>query len=170
MENFKIKYKFFHCKNPKAIIEKLYPNEFKNTNYANNRMKYLSFLNRVEKDKRWNELAMELGFTNCQTSNEQKAKEIAQSVSFFWTNEEDGEKSLIDTNSLRKAVFNAAQQAMEWKDEQHAQEKQQWIDKVCEYLSTVDLSAYLDGNYVVISFKRSEFIDDFKQAMKGKNQ
>lgn len=47
---------------------------------------------------------------------------------------------------------------------------QYMTDKVCEYLSTVDLSAYLDGNYVVISFKRSEFIDDFKQAMKGKNQ
>lgn len=42
-------------------------------------------------------------------------------------------------------------------------------DKVCEYLSTVDLSAYLDGD-VVITFKKSEFIDDFKQAMKGEKQ
>lgn len=63
MEIFKVKYYFLHCKNPKEIIEKLYPNEFKNTDYLNNRTKYLSFLNRVEKDKRWNELAMELGFT-----------------------------------------------------------------------------------------------------------
>lgn len=71
MEVFKVKYYFLHCKNPKAIIEKLYPNEFKNANYANNRMKYMSFFNRVEKDKRWNELAMELGLTNCQTLNEE---------------------------------------------------------------------------------------------------
>ena len=52
------------------------------------------------------------------TQNETKAKEIAQSVSFFWTNEEDGEKSIIDTISLRKAIFNAALEAMQWKDEQ----------------------------------------------------
>lgn len=56
MEDFKVKRRFLHYKNPKAIIEKMYPNEFKNANYANNLMKYLSFLDRVEKDKRWNEL------------------------------------------------------------------------------------------------------------------
>lgn len=56
MEDFKIKYFFLHCKNPKKIIEKLYPNEFKNTDYPNNRTKYLSFFDRVEKDKRWDEL------------------------------------------------------------------------------------------------------------------
>ena len=50
--------------------------------------------------------------------NEKKAKEIAQSVSFFWTNEDDSEKSIIDAVSLRKAIFNGALQAMQWKDEQ----------------------------------------------------
>ena len=56
MEDFKVKRRFLHCKNPKKIIEKLYPNEFKNTDYPNNLTKYLSFLDRVGKDKRWNEL------------------------------------------------------------------------------------------------------------------
>ena len=61
MEVFKVKYYFLHCRNPQKIIEKLYPNKFKNTDYPNNRTKYLSFFDRVEKDKRWDELAIELG-------------------------------------------------------------------------------------------------------------
>jgi hypothetical protein len=69
-------------------------------------------------------------------SNEQKAKEISQSVSFFWTNEDDGEKSIIDTVSLRKAIFNAALQAMQWKDEQFLKEKkeidEQWKRLIAE--------------------------------------
>ncbi len=46
---------------------------------------------------------------------------------------------------------------------------QYMADKACEYLSTVDLSAYLDGD-VVVYFKRSEFIDDFKQALEYDRQ
>lgn len=86
-------------------------------------------------------------------SNEQKAKEIAQSVSFFWTNEDDSEKSIIDTVSLRKAIFNATLEAMEWKDEQHKQEKQQLIDEACklmqhwilehDYVDIIELENYL---------------------------
>lgn len=34
----------------------MYPNEFRNEDYINNRMKYLCFLDRVGKDKRFNEL------------------------------------------------------------------------------------------------------------------
>jgi hypothetical protein len=56
MEIFKVKIRFWHCKNPKAIIEKMYPNEFRNEDYINNRMKYVCFLDRVTKDKRLNEL------------------------------------------------------------------------------------------------------------------
>ena len=85
--------------------------------------------------------------------NETKAKEIAQSVSFFWTNEDDYEKSFIDTVSLRKALFNVAMQAMQWKDEQFAEEKQQWIDKFCnlmqhwilehDYVDIIELEDYI---------------------------
>lgn len=64
-----------------------------------------------------------------ETANERKATEIAQSVSFFWTNEDDAEKSIIDTVALREAIYNAALQAMAWKDERHEKEKQQWIYK-----------------------------------------
>lgn len=60
---------------------------------------------------------MEKNKTMEHISNVEKANEIAQSVSFFWTNEDDAEKSIIDTVSLRKAIFNAVMQAMELKDE-----------------------------------------------------
>lgn len=56
MEDFKVKFRFMHCKNPKKIIEKMYPNKFRNEDYINNRMKYVCFLDRVGKDKRLNEL------------------------------------------------------------------------------------------------------------------
>ena len=72
--------------------------------------------------------------TNDEIENKRKATEIAQSVSFFWTNGEDDEKSIIDAVSLRKAIFNAVFQAMQMKDEQHAQEKQQIIEEACNWL------------------------------------
>ena len=56
MEIFKVKIRFLHCKNPKAIIEKMYPNEFRNEDYISNRDKYMCFFDRVDKDKRFNEL------------------------------------------------------------------------------------------------------------------
>lgn len=43
MEIFKVKYYFLHCKSPKAIIEKMYPNEFRYEDYINNRMRYMFF-------------------------------------------------------------------------------------------------------------------------------
>ena len=99
-----------------------------------------------------------------ETPNEKKAREIAQSVSFFWTNEDDCEKSIIDTVSLRKAIFNAALQAMQLKDEQHAKEKQQLIDKVCEWIKEYN------GDYISIvpnDHLTNNFYDDLRKAMEG---
>lgn len=50
-------------------------------------------------------------------SNEQKAKEIAENIVG------NDHYSYFDT------FKQCAMQAMQWKDEQHAKEKQQWIDK-----------------------------------------
>ena len=48
---------------------------------------------------------------------------------------------------------NAAMQAMEWKDEQHAKEKQQWIEEACnlmqhwilehDYVDIIELENYI---------------------------
>ena len=91
-----------------------------------------------------------------ETQNEARAKEIAQSVSFFWTNEEDSEKSIIDTISLRKAIFNAALQAMQWKE-------QQIIDKLEDWLANNICNAYnFRGDDI-----SATFMDDCLKAMKG---
>lgn len=125
MEDFKVKYCFLHCKNPKAIIEKMYPNKFKNEDYANNQMKYLSFLDRVEKDKRWNELAMELGLTNCQIipTEEEKIKEICGC----------NHCSLIENLSPQQkkvtckgcVLSHKVREIAQWKDEQFAEKMEE---------------------------------------------
>lgn len=78
-------------------------------------------------------------------SNEEKAKEIAEQYEMSYNNTCD---------LLWLDLGNVALQAMEWKDERHAQEKQQWIEKACEWL-----------------FKNTRFttndIRDFKKSMKG---
>lgn len=93
-------------------------------------------------------------------SNVEKAKDIAQSVSFFWTNEDDAEKSIIDTVSLRKAIFNAVMQAMEWKDAEHANERQQWIDKAAEWF----------GNYLFEIGYPDDWLRDSPNIKNGKTR
>lgn len=83
---------------------------------------------------------------NDEIENKRKATEIAQSVSFFWTNEDDAEKSIIDTTSLRKAIFNASLQAMEWK-------KQQVIERTCDTIK------HLLGGYVIQNFNFGDSYD-----------
>lgn len=79
-------------------------------------------------------------------TNEEKAKEIAENQ-FSWYSEFD------DVTSYEEC-YESALEAMQWKDKQHEQEKQQWIDNACEWL-----------------FKNTRFttndIRDFKNAMKN---
>ena len=56
-------------------------------------------------------------------TNEEKAREIA---SYRCTSYSD--YSFTD-------CAGAALDAMQWKDEQYAKEKQQWIEKACEWLN-----------------------------------
>ena len=55
---------------------------------------------------------------------QQKANEIAEN-NLKWYYEEG--------NSYEEC-YQSALKAMQWKDEQYAKEKQQWIEKVCEWL------------------------------------
>jgi hypothetical protein len=84
-------------------------------------------------------------------TNETKAKEICdcdncKACSKFA--EEGAAYAFVSTCDR----FDELMQAMVWKDEQHKQEKQQWIDTACEWL-----------------FKNTRFttndIRDFKKAM-----
>jgi hypothetical protein len=79
-------------------------------------------------------------------TNEEKAEQIAQ---YHCANK----LNLIQ-------AYNAALDMAEWKDEEHAKEKQQWIEKACEWLEPVfkDLAGYNCGG---------DLIEDFKQSMKG---
>lgn len=77
---------------------------------------------------------------------------------------EEGLREII--NALDAKLQKANESGMYYFNQCNIQ-KQKLIDEACEYLSTVNLRAYLDGD-VVIYFKRSEFIDDFKQAIARK--
>ena len=169
MEDYKIKYKFLHCKNPKAIIEKLYPNKFKNTDYPNNQTKYLSFLDRVAEDGRFEELAMELGLTNYQTmtSEEEKIKEICGC----------NPCSLIENLSPQQKEVTCKgcvlsyklHEVAQWKDEQHKQEKQQLIDKACEWIQQ-NVAKYIYVDNGEKSLDQYFFGVDFEKAMEEEYQ
>lgn len=82
-------------------------------------------------------------------SNKEKAKEIAKKLSHpnidsFGDGDDEFDTRFYHTNK------DAALQAMQWKDEQFAKEKQQWIDKAWNWLT---------------SQKGERTIDDFKKAM-----
>jgi len=85
-------------------------------------------------------------------SNEEKAIEFATSY--------DGK--IISFAHL------AALQMGQWKDEQHAQEKQQWIEKAVDFISK---RFYIGINNHITSkenyYSLTELIRDFEQTMKG---
>lgn len=60
-------------------------------------------------------------------TNEKKAMEIAHD--YF----RRGQLGIVSADT-ESAGYDCAMQAMQWKDEQFAQEKQQLIDKACEWL------------------------------------
>lgn len=85
--------------------------------------------------------------------NEEKIKEIEQKQRFTsdWFEE-------------------ALQEIADWKDEQHKQEKQQWIDKVGEWIND-NYFEYLQPISCYEQLKNSidinDFVNDLKKAMKG---
>lgn len=64
---------------------------------------------------------------------------------------------------------DACQEMAEWKDEQHAEEKRQLIEKACEWLKDnagayqEDLREYGEG----CEYDTQSLIEDFRKAMEG---
>lgn len=85
-------------------------------------------------------------------TNEEKAIELAENISPY---------DIGGDNVAHYAAKDAALDAMEWKNEQIAQEKQQLIDKAAEWLR-MTMDFFNNGE-----FNTEKFVNDFKQAMKG---
>lgn len=85
--------------------------------------------------------------------NEDKAKQIARNIAYNL-----GNKVCDDIKTYGyEDVYNAALQAVQWKDEQHKQEKQQWIDEALKFL---------DDNFEYYSGLKIEcLLEDFKKEM-----
>ena len=73
-------------------------------------------------------------------------------------------EGMIKKNRLQELLIKA----MGWKDKQHAQEKQQWIDNAADFISQ---KFYIGINNQVTSkenyYTLTELIRDFEQTMKG---
>lgn len=55
----------------------------------------------------------------------------------------------------------------QWKDEQFAKEKQQWIEKACDTIKHL-LDGYVIRNFNFgDSYDMDELIEDFRKAVKG---
>lgn len=92
-------------------------------------------------------------------TNEEKARELCMAI----------EPPYID---FIQQNYKTALQAMKWKDEQHKQEKQQWIDKACEWIKdNATYYAYWEWNGDTyekeVVFDAEECDEAFKKAMKG---
>lgn len=72
------------------------------------------------------------------------------------TNEEKAVEIRSKLGIYADAYYGALQMA-QWKDKQHKQEKQQWIEKACEWLKPVfkDLAGYNCGGDLIEDFKKS---------------
>jgi hypothetical protein len=95
-------------------------------------------------------------------SNEQKAIQIAANNRINYYEGEPGWG--VNVSSSEQECYESAMQAMQWKDEQHEKEKQQWIDKVCEWIKEHN------GDYISIvpnDHLTSNFYDDLRKSMKG---
>lgn len=83
------------------------------------------------------------------------------------TNEEKAEL-ISEQFHCNDVAYDAAEQMAEWKDEQHSQEKQQWLKKACEWLkdniddyyTTGDGGDEFEGWF-------DDMFEDFRKAMKG---
>ena len=88
-------------------------------------------------------------------TNEEKTKEFAD----YYAGE---------TDYKERAAYDAAYAMAQWKDEQLEAEKQALIDKACEWLRN---NMYEGSCEQMLSKKpypfMSDFIEEFKKAMKG---
>ena len=67
----------------------------------------------------------------------------------------------LPENADKQLIVDNFKNGMAWALLMFNEEKQQWIEKACEYLDSVDWCEA--GDWIWISKK--EFIDDFKKAM-----
>lgn len=100
-------------------------------------------------------------------TNEEKAREIANNCSTTIVGAEVSDETYITTEP---DCYTAAMSMAQWKDEQLEAEKQALIDKACEWLRN---NMYEGTCEQMLSKKpypfMSDFIEEFKQAMKGGN-
>ena len=85
-------------------------------------------------------------------TNAQKAREFSDSY------------YMPDTGFNRDDLYDSAMEMAEWKDEQHTEEKRQWVEKACEWLKD-----NIHDYYVTCEFEEwfDDMFDDFKKVMKG---
>jgi hypothetical protein len=91
-------------------------------------------------------------------SNEEKAIELAENISPY---------DIGGDNAAHYAAKDAALDAMQWKDEQHEQEKQQLIDKAADFISKhfyIGINNHITSNENYFSL--TELIRDFTNSIK----
>lgn len=93
-------------------------------------------------------------------TNEEKAKEIAENNYNLFPNSSDI-TVLIDNN--KAYCYESAMQAMQWKDEQFAEEKKAWIEKANNIVRSTISTKDSKINYCI---EKGFFtIDDFSDIM-----
>lgn len=93
--------------------------------------------------------------TNKTISNEQKASELS---------------AMYETSFTQDASYFSAMRMAEWKDEQFEKDKQQWIEKVCEWIkNNHDKYKVCNTGILIIGnlhgFNTNKMIDDLTKAM-----
>ena len=89
-------------------------------------------------------------------TNEEKAREICS---------RNADKCVNDChNCVNQFELANIIEMAEWKDEQHTEEKRQWVEKACEWLKD-----NIHDYYVTCEFEEwfDDMFDDFKKVMKG---
>lgn len=96
--------------------------------------------------------------------NEEKAREI---MNKFYGNLMPHYTHNEVFNRCFRARYADILEAMRWKDEQHAQERQQLIDEACEWIKD-NVNSYLDWyDWGRCRVSKDELIDDLRKSMKG---
>ena len=89
-------------------------------------------------------------------TNEEKAKELA------------GMENGINPIPAQRFVFDKCCEMAKWKDKQLKEEKKRWIEKAVEWLKeNTSCYASFDDDIISDTENKNNFINDFKQVMKG---
>lgn len=91
-------------------------------------------------------------------SNEEYAIEVAENISPY---------DIGGDNAAHYAAKDAALDALEWKDEQHKQEKQRWIDNAAEWFGKYLFDIGYPDDWLRDSPNVTNGKTRFIQAMKG---